>query len=398
MILRMRRGFPIVAVIGGGLALLVAIVAIRLALTRIRHRQLETTLGVEFERDAHRRWPRPAFGEVREGVFQDLAEPGRTQLATMQREYPSCWEARERGLTERPDDPCLAWMNLNWPAAAIVLSATHARLGSWDLHDLETQGDTTDGLSNAARVATTHLLLDQSAGRNPEAVQTCLEVLALGREAAITGTVYGVALGNAIVRGALNACATALSLATVETKAAAAGAIDAIEKGLPPASRMYHSEALVQVASLLRQAPRGGWGGLLHDDALIESIRRYEADSRVADDADPARLEALRRNEWSRRLSPNRGAREAPAASSYLARDLALRARLRLLQQAAVIGAAHDRTGQWLAPPPPLVLSAAETSPGQATLRDPSVPSERAPENIHGGLPWTFEVTLGRKP
>jgi hypothetical protein len=351
--------------------LLGAAFAISVAMLGMRQRELEKTLGAECQRDARREWPRPALGEVQEGVFQDLAQAGLAALTNLSDEPLSCRAARANSLRETPDQECRAWVELHWPAAAIVLSATNARLARWDIRDGEGPGYAVDGMAEAGRIATLHMAMDPSGAY---AIQTCLEVLGLGRDAATTGTVLGVAVGDAIVRGVFPICALVLNDASPEAKEAAGAAIERIDEGLPPASRMYHSEALAQVASLMAQPHGSGLDRLLDEDAFVESVRLYEALSRIADVGDLQARQSIAWREWFRELSLNPHVRSDISPAEFLDRYNALRARLRLLQQLAALGAAHDLTGRWPEPPAPLSLTISEGNPKEATLRDTTVP------------------------
>jgi hypothetical protein len=353
------------------LVLLAVAFAIAVGILRMRLQELERTLGAELQRDAKREWPRPAYAKEQEGVFQDLAQAGLAALADLKDEPLSCRAARANGLRETPDQECRAWVELHWPAAAIVLSATNARLARWDIRDAEGQGYAVDGMAEAGRIATLHMAMDPSGAF---AIQTCLEVLGLGRDAATTGTVLGVAVGNAIVRGVFPMCAQVLNDASPEAKEAAATAIERIDEGLPPASRMFHSEALAQLAALMAQPHERGLDRLLDEDAFVESVRLYEALSRMADVGDLQARQSIAWREWVRELSLNPHVRSETSPTEFLDRYHSLKARLRLLQQLAALGAAHDLTGRWPQPPAPLSLTISEVNPEEAALRDTTVP------------------------
>jgi hypothetical protein len=217
------------------------------------------------------------------------------------------------------------------------------------------------------------MLLDQREGRIQAAVRTCQDVLALGRDAATIGTVLGVNIGAADVRNAFAACTTVLDASPA--KASPASYIGAIIDDLPPASRMYHTEALAQALSLHALPERGWWTHLLSLDAMVHSIETLEADSLIADQGEPSRSDAVRRNDARGRRSLNPLMREGTPLAVFIKRDEELRDRLRFLQQLAEISATQKQTGKWPEPKPPLILQVDAANPLHAVLKSPQVPT-----------------------
>ena len=348
----------------------IAIVAVRFP--------LGTRLRSEVARNAHRTWPRPAFGEEVEGVFSTLAAPGLPQLEW----HPDslyCREARERGAGPI-DDNCRGWQANYWPATAIVLAATHASLGSWDIRTLEDQGDATAGTILAAWVASVHMILDLEHHDSSAAVNTCLETLALGRDDIVTGTITGTMMGAGVVRAAFPTCAVVLDAAP--DKLGPSRAIGAIENGLPPVSRMFHTEALCLAASPAARL-KAGWSpiALFEVYGLLESLASFEADARVADESEPARSADIERNDgFLNKLSDH----TYGTTVDFVHRDEAMRARLRFLRELGEIEEAQARTGNWPAAPAPLTLTADEPSSPVATLRDSSLPFAPLEVALHG--------------
>ena len=367
----------------GLLLLLVAAFAIWLLVLTGRYRSLSRDLGHELATDAQRTWPRPAFGDVREGIFRSLAATGLGQLDAVAKKPAGC-VGLEKGL-DGIDEECRLWVESHWSATAAALAATHARLGSWDLRSLEEQDQVIRGMNEAAEVAARHMLLDLHQARTVQAVATCLETLALGRDAAVTGTVLDVSVAAAVVRKAFYPCAQALDAVSSESKTAAAAAIQAIADGLPPASRMYHSEALVQAASMIKDLPSKGWSRsrLVAEDAFVQSIRIYEADAAAADCRDSWRCEPeIMANEAFMPFSLNPELRNESQPSGFLKRDAEIRSRLQLLRQLCLTGAQRQQTGKWPEVPLPFHLWLSVTHPEEARLRD-QTPDETYDVLIH---------------
>ncbi len=347
---------------------------------------LGTRLRSEVARDAHRTWPRPAFGEEVEGVFSTLAAPGLPQLEW----HPDglgCVALSNRGAGPI-DDECRGWVANHWPATAIVLAATHARLGSWDVRTLEDQGDATEGTILAARVASVHMLLDLEHHDSSAAVNTCLETLALGRDDIVTGTMLGTSMGSRVVQAAFPTCAVVLDAAP--DKLGPSRAIGAIENGLPPVSRMFHTEALCLAASLEARL-KACWPPTAFFDvySLLESVTSFEADARIADEPEPARSADIQRNDgFLNKLSDH----PYGTTVDFVHRDEAMRARLRILRELGKIEEAQARTGTWPAVPAPLTLTADEPSSRIARLRDPSSPF--GPESTDPLVVPALEVAL----
>ena len=121
--------------------------------------------------------------------------PNGTALTPVEAASPLVWElslrAHRGGRAGRRacdpsaeiDEACRAWVMARWPAAATVLAATETSLGNWDIREMEEQGEAIYGIIMAGQVGTLHMLLDQRDGRIQDAVRTCQDVLALGRDA-----------------------------------------------------------------------------------------------------------------------------------------------------------------------------------------------------------------------
>jgi len=359
------------------LALVAVTVLAAIAVAAVRF-PIGTRLRSEVARDAHRTWPRPAFGKEVEGVFSTLAAPGLPQLEWHPDGF-GCVALSKRGAGPI-DDGCRGWVANHWPATAIVLAATHARLGSWDIRTLEDQGDATEGTILAAWVASVHMLLDLEHHDSSAAVNTCLETLALGRDDIVTGTITGTSMGTGVVREAFPTCAHVLDAAP--DKLGPSRAIGAIETGLPPVSSMFHTEALCS-ATYLQAQLKSGWSprAFFYVYALLEGMTSMEADARVADEPEPARSADIQRNDgFLSKLSDH----TYGTTVDFVHRDEAMRARLHFLRELGEIEEAQARTGTWPAVPAPLTLTADDPSSPIATLRDSSLPFAPLEVALHG--------------
>ncbi|HZI09144.1 MAG TPA: hypothetical protein VE153_02070, partial [Myxococcus sp.] len=132
-----------------------------------------------------------------------------------------------------------------------VLAATHAEVGGLPagVGSLSRRGSASQesGMAALGRVVElaaleSRLLLAE--GRPEQAVDTCLDALALSRELSLGGALHGGALSASSQELAYRPCAAALDAAPLATKHQALERLQRLREGLPPLSSLLREEAV----------------------------------------------------------------------------------------------------------------------------------------------------------
>jgi hypothetical protein len=159
-----------------------------------------------------------------------------------------------RGETSIAELPqlCRSLLDLERLNARQVLRATHAELGGLP-PSLQVGGlfgkDGWSGIINASNVATLDLWDELEKGNTEHALAICLDLVALGREARMSGYLLGLMLGVSFDRKAFGPCSIALTRASNEEKKATALALRIIRDSTPGVSQVLETEGAWSVLS-----------------------------------------------------------------------------------------------------------------------------------------------------
>jgi hypothetical protein len=268
----------VLALAGAVLAIVLASVG-GLAYVTLRTGPLAERLVGEVDALTRARHPRPShvtpalrgtFAEHVAPLMGDVARLYRAQLPLLQASA-SGWpcldgvEGRVR-LSQLPP-ACLEALEQGRAVMARVLAATHAEDGGLPegLRELDSPKhphapDGRPGLLLVVRLAALETRVRLEGGRAAEAVDTCVDALALSREVALGGGLIGhmvSAMGHGLM---YRPCADALDAAPMERKRSAATQLARLAEGLAPFSRTLREEsASVQLLY---------YGGLMPAQAL----------------------------------------------------------------------------------------------------------------------------------
>ncbi|GMU04739.1 hypothetical protein [Corallococcus caeni] len=251
---------PLPALMGGvSLSVLVSLGA--LAYQHLRTDALEERLLREVNTLTHAEHPRPVHvTPARPGTFGDAVEALRPALLQQARETPapSAAEAATRkavteGHAPVTDLPASSHEALERgrPLMRRVLAATHAESGGLpeDLRPLSgPESSRRDALLQALRNVVEEAALETrllvSRGEADQAVDTCVDTLALSRELALGGGLLGQRLSATGYGRVWRACADALDAASLARKREAISQLTRLQEGFPPVSLTLHEEAV----------------------------------------------------------------------------------------------------------------------------------------------------------
>jgi hypothetical protein len=132
-----------------------------------------------------------------------------------------------------------------------VLAATHAEVGglpagagSLSRRDSALQESGMAALGRVVELAALESRLLLAEGRWEQAVDTCLDALALSRELSLGGALHGGALSASSQDVAYRPCAAALDAAPLASKRQALARLQRLQKGFPPFSSLLREEAV----------------------------------------------------------------------------------------------------------------------------------------------------------
>ncbi|NOK16888.1 hypothetical protein [Corallococcus carmarthensis] len=269
---------PLPALMGGvSLSVLVSVGA--LAYQHLRTDALEERLLREVNTLTHATHPRPAhvtatqpgtFGEAVASLLPALIQQAREAPALNAAEAATR-EAVTEGRAPVTDLPSSSREALEHDRQLMrqVLAATHAESGGLpeDLRPLsgpEVSGR--DALLQALRhvvdAAALETRLLVSRGDADQAVDTCVDTLALSRELALGGGLLGQRLSANGYGRTWRACADALDAASLGRKRQALSQLTRLHEGFPPVSLTLHEEAVAAQLHAFRD--------LLSDEARAE--------------------------------------------------------------------------------------------------------------------------------
>lgn len=223
----------------------------------LRTRPLAERLVAEANALARTKYPRPSHvTPALPGTFGEHLEPLMGELLGLYRARGEPFRSRDL-----PGFPCSGVIEGREPVSALpsacreelekgrewvarVLAATHAEAGGvpeWMRNESppppHSEPDRQVLLYVVRRAALeTRLLLAE--GRAAEAVDMCLDALALSRELALDGEDPGQSASSAGMMLAYHPCAEALDVAPLERKREAAGQLSRLAEGFPPFSRV----------------------------------------------------------------------------------------------------------------------------------------------------------------
>jgi hypothetical protein len=269
-----------------------------------------------------------------------------------------------------------------------VLAATHAEVGglpagagSLSRTESSFQGSAMDALAQVVELASLESRLLLARGQPEQAVDTCLDALALSRELSLGGALRGGVLSASGQELAYRPCAAALDAAPLESKRQALARLQRLREGLPPLSALLREESVFhQLATFgpdlfppeaLPRLPasgraliesRGGWfffpSRIGHPQLRRYVWRRnvslFDAMVTLADLPPPERQRAFARLDAERSLLAGY---PGTVSASWYHRELSALDAQRL-QAAALVAlvqadVARAEQGRWPASPPP---------------------------------------------
>ncbi|QSQ21245.1 hypothetical protein JY651_39625 [Pyxidicoccus parkwayensis] len=132
-----------------------------------------------------------------------------------------------------------------------VLAATHAEvgglpvgIGSLSRTDSSFQESGLAALARVVELAALESRLLLAEGRPEQAVDTCLDALALSRELSLGGALHGGVLSAESQELTYRPCAAALDAAPLESKRQALARLQRLREGLPPLSALLREESV----------------------------------------------------------------------------------------------------------------------------------------------------------
>ncbi|WP_223642150.1 hypothetical protein [Corallococcus sp. EGB] len=298
---------PLPALMGGvSLSVLVSLGA--LAYQHLRTDALEERLLREVSMLTQAAHPRPAHvAPARPGTFGEAVTPLLPALLKRMRELPAptaaetaTLEAVTDGRAPVTDLPAarLEALEQDRPLTRQVLDATHAESGGLpeDLHPLA--GPSVPGrdvllqaLLHVVEDAALETRLLMARGMADQAVDTCVDTLALSRELALGGGLAGQRMSATSQGRAWRVCADALDAASLPRKRQAISQLTRLHEGIPPVSLALHEESVTAQLHAFRD--------LLSDDgraalpptwfdapALPDALSRRRQWRQWVDDAD----------------------------------------------------------------------------------------------------------------
>lgn len=252
---------PLLALAGGVLAIILASLG-GVAYLTLRTGPLAERLVREVEALARARHPRPSHvTPAVEGTFAEQLEPRMGDVLRLYREQPealrtdvSMWPcqavAEGREPVAKLPSGCAQALEAGRAVMAEALAATHAEEGGLPeglrvlaspAHPYASEGHL--ALLHVVRLAALETRLRLEQGHAEEAVDTCLDALALSRDLAAGGGLVGhmfSVMGYGLM---YRPCAAALDAAPLERKRTAVAQLVLLSKGLTPFSRTLSAES-----------------------------------------------------------------------------------------------------------------------------------------------------------
>jgi hypothetical protein len=382
-------------------------------------RDIRARAEAHFARESHLADPVPGvFGAAAAAPWDGLA---RRQALSVDVEL--CRAVRDGEQPFSTTTPtCLREMAGASGDLALLLEATHRSeagpipgLGTLDAAVAGTQERSWSTLPYVAKLAALRMRAELDAERPAQALTTCLDLLALSRDASWGTGLAGRLPAVAVTEVAFRPCVAAIDAAPPEARASAAEALRRIEAGTPDLPAVLGEYALgVRTRAFAPYLPGAetlpaavqGWaqqgggqdGGPLFALRLGDTWHRIEGT--LAEVVAAARLPVEQRVARLDRLSEGEKPFVNPAARYALPQlgraartDARARAQVHLLARALAAEVFRARQGRWpsvselgadLGPTPdnPLLLEAHGDS---LTLADPSVPRGELVASIHAG-------------
>jgi hypothetical protein len=253
---------PLLAIVGGALAVVLASVG-GTAYVTLRTGPLEERLVREAQALARAEYARPSHGlPTLPGSFAERLEPLMDELRRLYQQRPEApeeqtgqWPCRPvmEGSAAASELPARCREALERSRAQVrrVLEATRAEVGGLPegLRALAAPGDGRKGdpgmaLMYGVKLAALETRLLLAEGRVEEAVDVCLDTLALSRELTLGGGLIGQMLSASAHGVAYRPCAAALDGAPVAVKRTAAARLARLAEGFGPVSRMLKEESV----------------------------------------------------------------------------------------------------------------------------------------------------------
>lgn len=256
----MRLNRPLLA-IGGG-----ALLVVLLSLGGVAYLLLRTgPLAERLIREAHAleraTYPRPAHvASPTPGTFAQAMAPLMDELVRAHDSRPQLSKDEEKRCREVSDGTaapdalpveCRELLERDRALLHRLLAATHAEAGGLPeglrmpedpAHPHHSTGS--GGLLRMMRLAALETRLLLAAGQVDEAVDTCVDALALSREASLGGGLLGLMVSATGYELAYRPCAAALDAAPSARKRRAAVQLATLREGLPPFSRTLREESI----------------------------------------------------------------------------------------------------------------------------------------------------------
>ena len=381
-------------------------------------RDIQSRAEAHFPRPGHVATPTPGtFGVAAAGPWDGLAE--REALSV---DVELCRAVRDGEQPFSTASPgCLREMAGASAELAGLLEATH-RSEAGPVPGLGTLDDTPDGvrartwstLPYAARLAALRLRAELDTGQAPQALATCVDLLALARDASWGAGLAGRLPAVGVTEVAFRPCVAAIDAAPADSRQAAGEALRRVEAGTPDLATILGEYALgVRARAFAPYLPTEGlppavqaWAreGPAHDGGPLFALQLGDTWHRIEGTLDDvvaaARLPVEQRVARLDRLSAgekpflNPAARYAfPQLGRAARTDARARAQDRLLRASLAAEVFRARQGRW----PTAVELAAEVGPspegplsieahGDAlTLADPTVPRGELVATVRAG-------------
>jgi hypothetical protein len=405
---------PLLALVGGALALAVASAGGTAYLT-LRTGPLAERLVREVDAVARARYPRPSHvTPARPGRFAEHLEPLMGEVLRLYRERPEALRSAAAGwpclavtegrapVSELPP-PCREAVERGWEGVARVLAATHAEegglpegLGPLVAPSHPYASDGLLALLHLVRLAGLEARLRLARGRAEEAVDLCLDALALSRELAAGGGLVGHMVSASGSETLYRPCAAALDAASLARKRSAVTQLARLAEGLVPFSQTMREESAVMQlmvfgellsAEQLAALPPGARAVATRTSGLLahtsnpldvrlawrKTVKVYDALVPVVDLGPEARRRAFSAIDAraSGELYPAQGP-EAEAYARFAERVEVLRLQHDALQALVEVDLRRAETGRWPESPPHRAVHSfvlESSQPGEALLK-----------------------------
>lgn len=381
-------------------------------------RDIHSRASAHFPRPSHLASPVPGtFGTAAAGPWDALTE--REALSV---DVELCRAVRDGEQPFSAASPsCLREMAGAAAEVAGLLEATH-RSEAGPVPGLGTLDDSSDGararswstLPYAAKLAALRLRAELDTAQAPQALNTCVDLLALARDASWGTGLAGRLPASGVTEVAFRPCVAAIDAAPAEARLPAVEALRRIEAGTPDLATVLGEYALgVRARAFAPYVPTEGlppavqvWAGegAVHDGGPLFALRLgdtwHRIEGTLADVVAAARLPVEQRVARLDQLSVgekpflNPAARYAfPQLGRAARTDARARSQVRLLRAALAAEVLRARQGRWptaaelgaeLGPSPDGPL-AVEPHGDALTLADPTVPRGELVATVRAG-------------